>query len=301
MVEQTPDTQPTPAAAGSTPATKSSTAPVLPPELVAEMISLTVESLIEDERDLPSQTPVTNHFLLAATLVDRTWHSIAATALLKNGLVAPAKVGLFIDQVKDRFSSHSIYRKFVHSAPSSLVLYESTERPMPRMNNEDDSERFSLFMERLQKISIISNAYTNPQYYLGEIVGMGLANATPITTWHFECTSRRFLTGIKGFLEQVQSSFGTRVIEFPTLTHLATHLVILHYMATTGPRPSLASVEVLAQPHGIDTGFSLEAIEGMILALVELPVLAKLKVPACWRTEAVEGACEAKGIDLRWT
>ncbi|KAL8277970.1 hypothetical protein RQP46_009602 [Phenoliferia psychrophenolica] len=83
-----------------TPATKSST-PALPPELVADIIDLTVEVLIAEERDLPSQTPITNHFLLSAMLVDRVWHSIAVSALLKHGLVTPSKVDSFLAQIKE--------------------------------------------------------------------------------------------------------------------------------------------------------------------------------------------------------
>ncbi|KAL8289989.1 hypothetical protein RQP46_002928 [Phenoliferia psychrophenolica] len=95
-----PDPEPiAPSPTASTPAAKSST-PALPPELVADIIDLTVELLVKEERTLVSQTPITNHFLLSAMLVDRTWNSIAVSALMKNGLVTPANVDLFIAQVR---------------------------------------------------------------------------------------------------------------------------------------------------------------------------------------------------------
>ncbi|KAL8286800.1 hypothetical protein RQP46_004328 [Phenoliferia psychrophenolica] len=89
-------TNPSPSAPGET------RAPELPPELVAEIIDLTVELLIEEERHFLSQTPLTNHFLLSAALVDRTWHSIASLALLNNGLVTPTTVFRFLAHVDGR-------------------------------------------------------------------------------------------------------------------------------------------------------------------------------------------------------
>ncbi|KAL8293427.1 hypothetical protein RQP46_000128 [Phenoliferia psychrophenolica] len=73
---------------------------ILPPELIADIIDLAVEMLVEEERYLTFQTPVTNHFLLSAALVDSTWHAIAVKALLKNGLVRPRAVTRFLARVE---------------------------------------------------------------------------------------------------------------------------------------------------------------------------------------------------------
>ncbi|KAL8281465.1 hypothetical protein RQP46_006149 [Phenoliferia psychrophenolica] len=74
--------------------------PQLPPELVTDIIELTVELLIEEERNLEAHEPLSNRFLLSAALVDHTWHSIATPVLLKRGIVTSGSVVGSLDQVK---------------------------------------------------------------------------------------------------------------------------------------------------------------------------------------------------------
>ncbi|KAL8281423.1 hypothetical protein RQP46_006107 [Phenoliferia psychrophenolica] len=74
--------------------------PRIPPELIADLIELTVELLVEEERHLEAHAPLSNRFLLSAALVDRTWHSIATPVLLKNGIVTSRSVVGFLAQVK---------------------------------------------------------------------------------------------------------------------------------------------------------------------------------------------------------
>ncbi|KAL8281470.1 hypothetical protein RQP46_006154 [Phenoliferia psychrophenolica] len=73
--------------------------PRIPPELVADIIELTVELLIEEERHLEAHAPLTNRFLLSAALVDHDWHSIAVEVLLKRGIVTSESVFGFLRQV----------------------------------------------------------------------------------------------------------------------------------------------------------------------------------------------------------
>ncbi|KAL8281445.1 hypothetical protein RQP46_006129 [Phenoliferia psychrophenolica] len=74
--------------------------PRIPPELVAEIIELTVELLIEEERHLDAHEPLSNRFLRSATLVSREWHPIAVKVLLKCGIVTSGSVVGFLTQVK---------------------------------------------------------------------------------------------------------------------------------------------------------------------------------------------------------
>ncbi|KAL8287191.1 hypothetical protein RQP46_003643 [Phenoliferia psychrophenolica] len=382
MDEQTQDTQSLPVAPSpptSTPAspvTESST-PALPTEVVADIIDLTVEMLIDEERDLPSQIPVTNHFLRAAALVNRTWRSIAAPALLKNGLVTPPKVDQFLAQIKKhqmertldsvRFgvggavlddardesaddakfdalveslpglkkleivggglvfesggdilpcptafdelvfsnSNLSLYEmayKFFDNAPAALTIYESGPHGVDKTSRTADrhaTDFFASFAYKIPKISITSNQLI-AFYYLGCIVA--LSGASPLgSSYHFDCNSPTFLVDLKSFVHNFE--FSKEDLPSATVSHIAAHIEMLHFLATGGPyrRPNLTSLEVLAHLKDTTEGIELEEAEIILLELVDLPVLAKLKVPAYWKSEAVEDACEAKGIDLRWT
>ncbi|KAL8290198.1 hypothetical protein RQP46_003137 [Phenoliferia psychrophenolica] len=393
MIEQRPQLNepepatPGPTASPPTPATKSST-PALPPELVADIIDLTVDILVKEERDLASQVPITNHFLLSAALVDRTWHSIAGSALLKNGLVTSANFDLFIaqiqmhqlemslesvrfgagsaglDDVRDSsrddaqfdalveclpglkrleivgegllFRTHlpsgycvydqvflsnsgllqtNVVHKLYGNSPSKLVIYENRPRPeaeVPPATDMDPADQWQVpytFLHGIEEVHVSSNQFEPSMKLLLRITGLGYVNpsggvARPwqrLRTLHFDCSSP-FIIPVASEIIETLSLHYPGDLTYPSLTHLAAHLDILHFFATTGARPSLSSLDVLEYPQfpQYEEVVSLETAERMLLKLVDLPVLAKLKVPACWRSDAVEGACEAKGVDLRW-
>ncbi|KAL8280500.1 hypothetical protein RQP46_007148 [Phenoliferia psychrophenolica] len=71
----------------STASLESVATPPVPPELIADIIDLTVELLIEEELHLESYVPLSNRFLLSASLVNRAWHPIATNALLQRGTI----------------------------------------------------------------------------------------------------------------------------------------------------------------------------------------------------------------------
>lgn len=75
--------------------------PHVPPELVADIIELTVERLAKEERHLEAHAPLLNRFLVSAALVNRTWHAIATPSLLKNATVTSGSVVGFLAQVKE--------------------------------------------------------------------------------------------------------------------------------------------------------------------------------------------------------
>ncbi|KAL8283378.1 hypothetical protein RQP46_005788 [Phenoliferia psychrophenolica] len=70
--------------------------PRLPPELVAEILKLTIESLFEEERHLVSHVALTNHFLISASVVNRTWHTMVKDYWFTHALVFPRTFAKFI-------------------------------------------------------------------------------------------------------------------------------------------------------------------------------------------------------------
>ena len=76
----------------------------LPFELSEQIIQLATFQLIADERNLPALPSCTGAtpFLLAASLVSRTWRPIAQSALLKAGVVTPQSVYPFADLLEER-------------------------------------------------------------------------------------------------------------------------------------------------------------------------------------------------------
>ncbi|KAL8277691.1 hypothetical protein RQP46_009964 [Phenoliferia psychrophenolica] len=95
----------------------------LPFELLEQIIHLATFQLVSDERNLP--TPALPHlagatpFLLAASLVSRTWRPIAQSALLKAGVVTPQSVYPFVDLLEERGVLTSVREiEFVGCVPS---------------------------------------------------------------------------------------------------------------------------------------------------------------------------------------
>ncbi|KAL8290005.1 hypothetical protein RQP46_002944 [Phenoliferia psychrophenolica] len=319
MIEQQPQLNepdpappsPTASPPTPTPATKSST-PALPPELVADIIDLAVKLLVKEERDLASQIPITNHFLLSAMLVDRTWHLIAAAALLKNGLVTPASVDLFVAQVKShqleptlksvRFGLGNAGLDDARDSSGDDARFEALVGSLPGL------KRLEIFGEGLKLRRSLSSWHHSPLNQLvlsnaGQIfshtISHKLESIPPTTLYIYESRPDPQYMSAPVEIERYRAAYGDH-LEYPSLSHLAADLHVLHYFATTGTRPSLSSLEALPSLIKSSVGTTREEAERMLLELVDLPVLANLKVPACWRSDAVEGACEAKGIDLHW-
>lgn len=77
--------------------------PPLPIETTTEIIRLAMTDLVERERHQLVPTPsATNAFLLAASLVSNTWHSIAQPELLHHGLVATDAVQGFLERLDEQ-------------------------------------------------------------------------------------------------------------------------------------------------------------------------------------------------------
>ncbi|KAL8281452.1 hypothetical protein RQP46_006136 [Phenoliferia psychrophenolica] len=338
-----------------------SSSPVLPPELVADIIDLAVELLVEEERDLPSQALLTNNFLLSAALVDRTWNAIATSALLRNGLIQPEGVDGFINQVEKLGMRETIDRVRFGAGPKGLII---------RVGDGTDDKPFHLLLSSLPKVQMlelvgnglrflasllgphniqhltISNAtYFDIRLLAGKLAVYGrgppLAHLTiletqscppgpsagplplmietlgPINEMNIYANERTFkqylaVLMVRGNLacrdlrsfrlecddphlwasfHEVASMVYIRLpFSLPELNYFATYLPALHFFATWGERPSLASLEVLPYVNQQNDPLSSEEAESKLLELVhKLPALKYLKVPACWRSDAVEG------------
>ncbi|KAL8279547.1 hypothetical protein RQP46_008109 [Phenoliferia psychrophenolica] len=357
------------------------TTSTLPPELISEIIYLTVEILVEEERHLASQVPLTNHFLLSAALVSRTWHSIASQALLESGLVTPKNAYKFLDEIKRRelngtlerlrfgagsagldrrplapgeISDDRIFQALVNSLKGLQIVelvgiglrfsdneqldfkYQefelifsnthgtNTSMYLKKLDNSSRPARLSIietrgcdggnwsdeslalnYLATIPHLSIYSNQLHKfpEETYLGFMIHLGTAFAkaghTPcLRSFRLESSRKRPWVAAEPY-DHYQD---VTTAHFPSLSSLSTHLGPLHLLATNGNRPSLTSLEVL--PDGGDDASvtNIEKTEEKMVEVIEfLPILRTLKVPACWRSEAVEVACEAKGVALRWT
>ncbi|KAL8283372.1 hypothetical protein RQP46_005782 [Phenoliferia psychrophenolica] len=72
--------------------------PRLPYELVAEILKLTIESLFEEERHFVSHVALTNHFLVSASLVNRTWRTISKKYWESHAMILPNHVLSLIEE-----------------------------------------------------------------------------------------------------------------------------------------------------------------------------------------------------------
>ncbi|KAL8281476.1 hypothetical protein RQP46_006160 [Phenoliferia psychrophenolica] len=117
-------------------------APRIPPELVSDIIDLTVELLLEKERHLEAHAPLTNQFLRSAALVDRTWHAIATPVLLKHGIVTSGSVVGFLTRIK------------VHGMEATLesVRFGEAMSGVTAANAPEEDTKFDLLVNTLSSL-----------------------------------------------------------------------------------------------------------------------------------------------------
>ncbi|KAL8279513.1 hypothetical protein RQP46_008075 [Phenoliferia psychrophenolica] len=360
------------------PARSSKTRPAtLPPELFAEIINLTVEILLEEERHLASQIPLTNRFLLSAALVNRTWHSIASLALLKSGLVTPRKAYRFFEMVGQRNMTETLDRVRFGAGPAGLDrsplaegevsddrIFQALISSLPGLKTIEfvgiglrfsgdcfgfrslelvfantNSTAIFMYITKLApcppplRLSIIETRgrVGKVWYWVLEPVAFQYLARTPHLVFrtnqlpksiylllaarfgsaHAEAGTNPCLRSfrLEAPLERPWDTtdrgyFQTHInnSHFPYLMTISTQLDPLHLFATNGNRPALTSLEVLPEGFLNESSTRAEEVDIKLLGLIKkLPVLRTLQVPACWRSETVEEACRAKGIELRWT
>ncbi|KAL8281433.1 hypothetical protein RQP46_006117 [Phenoliferia psychrophenolica] len=352
-----------------------SSSPVLPPELVADIIDLTVELLVEKERNLPFEALLTNKFLLSAALVNHTWKAMAISALLKKGIVPPDGVDGYIALAEKygvrqsvdgvRFGAGAMgavaarqqsgdahdepFQILISALPNlrnlelvgRLRFWHIMKHPFIKikkliMSSTSAHELRKVFRTlsgfppghlsiietqpteiapvlegfflisglSMESIDISSKSQISDRFYYEFILRLGLRGAPCLRRLRLELAQYHEPNWRKFCAEMSQPDYWLVTPQFPLLNHLETHLLPLHFFATfaTAGRPSLASLEVLPDAESEVNQLSHVEAESKVLDLVQqLPVLRNLKVPACWRSDAVDDACEARGVDLRWT
>ncbi|KAL8280412.1 hypothetical protein RQP46_007060 [Phenoliferia psychrophenolica] len=345
--------------------------PLLPLEIIADIIDFAVELLIEEERRLESHVPLSNRFLLSASLVNRAWHPLAVKALLKSAFVTSSSAVEFIARVEAHGMVHSLervrwgelydkpssepedvdaafesllqslpglkdieisirqlsltntdtlegsfLRKFEHSPPSRLVV---TDTHQSRLHHASHAEfthlaevfhSFDAFLRETPHIVITTNQPGGMHYFdvlarLGR--GPNPHGDARLESCRFECTSisqeEDYDLLIEENLEATEEEEAERdksvpFVNYPFLRHLATHLSLALCLTSPGGPPRLASLEILP---GLPILYT-QHDEAKLFELMEkLPVLAKLKVPASWASDAVRERCEEKGVVLNLT
>ncbi|KAL8281424.1 hypothetical protein RQP46_006108 [Phenoliferia psychrophenolica] len=265
--------------------------PQLPPELVSDIIELTVELLVEEERHLDAHAPLTNRFLRSASLVDRTWHSIATPVLLKNGIVTSGSVPGFLAQIKAhgmeetlesvRFGEASGGVK-AEGAAEEDIAFDLLVGSLPGLVDLELLSSGSLFQTALPAGRAIRKVRLS-NFSLGS---GGFARKFALSP-----PSRLDVTDNRG---QLPGDRGPDYIAaYPHLEHLTIHLLAAHYLLVLGDQPNLATLDILPDAPGLSTTIyeSGKLPETLLLELIHaLSVLKNLSVPACWASEAVREA-----------
>ncbi|KAL8281425.1 hypothetical protein RQP46_006109 [Phenoliferia psychrophenolica] len=133
--------------------------PRIPPELITDIIELTVELLIEEERHLDAHAPLSNRFLLSAALVDHTWNAIATPLLLKRGIVTSGSVPGFLAQIKAYGMEASVkcvrYGEAAKSGDDSDRAIESLALVWATEKATKEDTAFNLLVESLSGLADI--------------------------------------------------------------------------------------------------------------------------------------------------
>lgn len=93
-------------------------------------------------------------------------------------------------------------------------------------------------------------------------------------------------------------------LALPSLWRIATHLRVLCPDSKLLLPPTLTDIRILPNPSTTspegDPRIEAEAEEILLSVVWQVESLKSLEVPARWRSDAVERACEARGIELVW-
>ncbi|KAL8280497.1 hypothetical protein RQP46_007145 [Phenoliferia psychrophenolica] len=202
-------------------------------------------------------------------------------------------------------------RKFLYCLPEHLFITESprrrpTQEAPVSLDDLNAMDHFLAYLLPILRLTLKISTPLDATLFFSVLVklgqdGAGIMPSPLLGSCHFECTSFAGFDRLAGFIEDFIDSSGRPASEFPELKHLATHLLVAYHLVLPGTQDALASLEILPDPPGEpDLGnMILEPAEPKILELIEdLPVLAKLKLPACWASDAVRARCEAKGVEL---
>ncbi|KAL8281427.1 hypothetical protein RQP46_006111 [Phenoliferia psychrophenolica] len=282
----------------------------LPPELVADIIELTVELLIEEERHLPSHEPLSNRFLRSASLVDRDWHSIAVKVLLKRGIVTSASVVGFLAQIKAhgmeatlesvRFgeASGGVTAEIAAKEDTAFNLLVETLPGLKNLELVDSRANFHSALplgRTIERIHLI-----NYDFYKGGL-GIKLEHAPPVhlvitqtrtpptPTPHLRTDGNVIALEMFKMFRRCHSVFIDAGHSFAQI--YLRFLIVMGeqvFLVGVGNHPRLTSLEILPSRYGGHIVYmNADYLAGLILQLLRtLIILENLTVPACWASDA---------------
>ncbi|KAL8281491.1 hypothetical protein RQP46_006175 [Phenoliferia psychrophenolica] len=242
---------------------------------------------------------------------------LRAIELLESGsrfrtALPPGRIIHELQLVNYTFYKTGIVSKFKNTSPAHLLITETREAPAHDTQDNDGVDLGTSLLqhgdifEDIQSMEIFVGS-VSAQLPFAILTGLGQRASSRLRTCHFECTSPYSHCKSLTYIETLNTSAlnPTEAFSYPHLEHLASHLVAAHFLLHLSTQPNLASLEILPDPDPNEIPPSMKTLEDdaetKLLQLVhELPVLAKLKVhvPACWASDALREACEAKGVAL---
>ncbi|KAL8279696.1 hypothetical protein RQP46_008009 [Phenoliferia psychrophenolica] len=267
--------------------------PSFPYEITEKILRLATLDLVEEERRHSKLVGQANAFLLSASFVSHTWRNIAQSLLTKHGIVDPYRVHRFIHELERQCVLNTVHGVRVGLAASyanlGLVNY-GTNLPV-----------FNILLRRLPMLNHL------------ELVGknLGFARCGPDTPTGPFADARQLSAKAGANLQSIHLEATTdlsfqlllrrrdylKLADIVPLVKLSTHLAVFEDSMRRYP-PNLTNVKILRDP----TDCPPELRERSILDVVaNLSALKELEVPDGWRSEAVEDACEAKGVVLTWS
>ncbi|KAL8277083.1 hypothetical protein RQP46_010511 [Phenoliferia psychrophenolica] len=95
--------------------------------------------------------------------------------------------------------------------------------------------------------------------------------------------------------------FRLELIEVFSLKSLATHLAFFRAPTMRARPPDLTTVKILRDPADYESELWTSPEHQILNLISNLWALKELEVPDCWRSDAVEEACEARGVVLTWS
>ncbi|KAL8281431.1 hypothetical protein RQP46_006115 [Phenoliferia psychrophenolica] len=194
-------------------------------------------------------------------------------------------------------------RKFEHRPPNHLVVTETRNTSLELDPDTDTTTpllRSVKVLQSVQSLSITMNQGSGA-FYVGMLMMIGALSAH--VPPHLQ-TCRLEITTVESFREALASThvgiYQRLVYNYPHLQRLAAHLLFAYLLVGRGTHPCLTLLEILDDPPGVYVDENVgKVLEPNFLEVVaNLPVLASLKTPACWASDALREACEAKGVTL---
>ncbi|KAL8279661.1 hypothetical protein RQP46_007974 [Phenoliferia psychrophenolica] len=283
--------------------------PTLPHELTTEILRVATLSLVEQERHDSTLTGETNAFLLSASLVSHTWRNIAQALLLRHGLVDPSRALHYIDELA---------RAGFKGTLDAVRIGVPASRKMSAVDARAGGIGMRRILEALPALRDLE--------FVGQrlrIQGLVVA-PNPVTTLSFAALSQdnfeALLVDLRNAFNPLRltivedrdpagDSYIPRVPWEAALAELKRMLQTTLYLDFTFismdagfyPNHLMTAKSSQLPKAGVQSNSNVYPENKIVNHISNLAALKELEVPDCWRSDAIEDACEAKGIFLTWS